>query len=40
MTDPKTIPERLDAAENGEQFKNVLLDLFSALEEARAETDD
>lgn len=41
MSEPKkTIPEQLDAARNGEEFGRVLMDLFSALDEARAETDD
>lgn len=29
-----TFPERLDAAENGEQFAAVIMGLFSALEQA------
>lgn len=39
MTEPRTIPERLDAAENGEQFAAVLGSLFAALEQARDEVD-
>ena len=35
MTDPKTIPEKLDAARNGDEFAQVLNDLFTALEEAK-----
>jgi len=34
MTDPKTVAEKLDAAQNGEQFGAVLSDLFRALEKA------
>ena len=30
----RTIPERLDAAENGDQFGRVLNSLFTALERA------
>lgn len=37
MTDPKTFPERLDAAKNGEEFASVLNGLFSALEAAMDE---
>lgn len=33
--EPRTITERLDAAQNGEQFGNVILDLFAGLERAR-----
>ena len=43
MTDkPKTIPEQLDAAENGQQFAAVLQGLFGALEKAmdRDDNDD
>jgi hypothetical protein len=32
MTDPKTVPEMLDAAETGEQFGQVILGIFKALE--------
>lgn len=34
MTDPKTIPERLDAARDGAEFAAVLQGLFGALERA------
>lgn len=40
MTEPKTIPELLDAAENGAQFGEVLGGLFAALEKARWADDD
>lgn len=36
----KTIPEQLDAAENGEQFGRVLTGLFAALDKARWEQQD
>lgn len=36
-SDPKTLAERLDAAETGEDFLQVLQGLFSALETARDE---
>jgi len=35
IREPKTVPEKLDAAQNGEQFGQVLMGLFSALDEAR-----
>lgn len=37
MTDPKTFPEKLDAARNGEEFAAALMGLFNALEQAREE---
>ena len=37
MIEPRTIPERLDAAQDGEQFAAVLGSLFAALEQARDE---
>ena len=40
MTEPKTIPERLDAARDGTEFAAVLGSLFIALEQARDEVDD
>lgn len=40
MDDPKTIPEKLDAAKNGDEFGRVLMGLFSALDQARAELDE
>jgi hypothetical protein len=33
--DPKTVAEQLDAAESGEEFGQVLLGLFGALDRAR-----
>ena len=39
MTEPKTIPERLDAARDGTEFAAVLGELFGALEKAREEGD-
>lgn len=35
--DPKTFPERLDAAQTGAEFGQVLQGLFGALEKARDE---
>lgn len=34
MTDPKTVAEQLDATQTGEQFTNVIQELFTALEQA------
>lgn len=34
MTEPKTIPEKLDAARDGQEFAAVLANLFAALEQA------
>lgn len=35
MTEPKTFAERLDAAENGESFGAVILDMLAALADAK-----
>lgn len=35
MSDPKTFPEKLDAAKNGQEFAAVLEELFTALQEAK-----
>ena len=41
MTDkPKTIPEQLDAARDGQEFAQVLNNLFGALERAKDEADE
>ena len=42
MTDPtpRTIPERLDAARDGQEFAAVLGSLFTALEQAIDEQGD
>ena len=41
MTDPrKTIAEQFDAAESGEEFKQVLDNLFGALETAKDADDE
>ena len=40
MTDPKTFPEKLDAAKNGAEFAAVLNDLFTALEKAIDDEDE
>lgn len=37
---PETFPEKLDRAENGEQFGAVLNELFRALEQAKDEVVD
>lgn len=39
MTPPRTIAERLDAAESGEQFRKVLSGFFTALDQARQEEE-
>ena len=39
MTEPKTIAEQLDAAQNGEQFSNAILGLFTTLEKMINEDD-
>ena len=39
MDEPKTIPEQLDAAQDGEEFGNVLMGLFASLAKARDETE-
>ncbi len=40
MTDPKTFPEMLDAAQTGEQFAALLGGAFKALEKAIDEEHD
>lgn len=35
-----TVAEQLDAAQSGEEFGNVILGLFSALEQALDEVND
>lgn len=43
MNEPKTIAEKLDAAQTGEEFAGVLGGLFASLERARnaeLEADD
>lgn len=41
MSEPKrTIPERLDAADNGLEFMAVLNDLFRFAEQAQDDADD
>lgn len=39
MDEPKTIPEQLDAAQTGEEFKDVLMGLFASLAKARDEAE-
>jgi hypothetical protein len=38
VTEPKTVPEMLDAAQTGEEFGNVILGMFKTLE--RMQDDD
>ena len=40
MTDPKTFPEKLDAAKNGTEFAAAINDLFNALEKAIDDEDE
>lgn len=40
MRDAKTLPEQLDAAETGEQFGQVLMGFFAAVDKARDNDDD
>lgn len=44
MDQPKTIAEKLDAANDGKEFGAVIIDMFAALDKARYEecrdTDD
>jgi hypothetical protein len=35
MTEPKTVAEKLDAAQTGDEFAQVLGGLFAGLEKAR-----
>ena len=37
---PETFPEKLDRAENGQQFAAALQELFRALEQAKDEVDN
>lgn len=38
-SDPKTVAEQLDAAQSGDEFKNVLNNLFGALETLKAKDE-
>jgi hypothetical protein len=40
VTDPRTIPEQLDAAKTGAEFGAVLCGLFAALERAMDADDE
>lgn len=40
MKEPKTLPEMLDAAQDGKEFAEVLGGLFAALDKARAKEED
>ncbi len=39
MTDPKTFAQRLDAAQDGQEFGAVIDDMFKALESAKESID-
>jgi hypothetical protein len=39
MPEPKTIADQLDAAQNGQQFGQVINNLFKVLEQARDHED-
>jgi hypothetical protein len=40
VTEPKTLAERLDAAETGKEFGQVIEGLFSFIEKARDEEEE
>jgi hypothetical protein len=40
MSEPRTIPEQLDAAQTGEQFGQVIQGLFGSLERAMDQESD
>ena len=37
---PKTLPEKLDAAQDGKEFGQVLMGFFAALDKARDDADE
>lgn len=39
MDEPKTIPEKLDAAQTGAEFGDVLMGFFAAVAKARDEAE-
>ena len=39
MSEPKTFPERLDAAQDGQEFGAVIDDMFKALQSAKESID-
>jgi hypothetical protein len=39
VNEPKTVAEMLDAAETGEEFGNVLMGFFAAVDKARDEDE-
>ena len=39
VNEPKTVAEMLDAAETGEEFGNVLMGCFAAVDKARDEDE-
>ena len=40
VTEPKTVAEQLDAAKDGQEFAQVILGLFGALERMSDDDDD
>ena len=40
MSEPKTVAEQLDAAQDGAEFGRVLNGFFAALDKARWESED
>ena len=40
MNDPKTVAEQLDAAKDGEEFGQVLMGFFAAMDKARDEAGE
>jgi hypothetical protein len=40
MTEPKTFAERLDAAQDGKEWGQVIQDMFAALAEAKVHIDN
>ena len=40
MTEPKSFAERLDAAQDGKEWGQVIQDMFAALDEAKVAIDN
>ena len=40
VNDPKTVAEQLDAAKDGEEFGQVLMGFFAAMDKARDEAGE
>ena len=38
--EPKTLPEQLDAAKDGQEFGDLIMGFFAALDKARREEDE